>query len=144
MRVEEIMLHRVLVLLLALAPFGATSTAAESPQTIAVIGTGDLGDSLGPRFASLGHKVIYGSRDPKAERIAALVARTGAGASAALPADAAAKADIVVLAIPWPAMETVAQSLGDLDGKIVIDPSMPFKQGADGYPDTCSQPPVRR
>ena len=128
------MWHRVLVLVLALSPLGATSTAAESPRTIAVIGTGDLGDSLGPRFASLGHTVIYGSRDPEAERVVALIARTGAGASAALPADAAARADIVVLAIPWPAMETVAQSLGDLDGKIVIDPSMPFKQGADGYP----------
>jgi predicted dinucleotide-binding enzyme len=31
-------------------------------------------------------------------------------------------------------METVAQSLGDLDGKIVIDVSMPFDQGEDGYP----------
>ena len=31
-------------------------------------------------------------------------------------------------------METVAQSLGNLDGKIVIDVSMPFEQGDDGYP----------
>ena len=129
------MWHRVLLLVLALSPLGATTSWAESPGTVAVIGTGDLGDSLGPRFASLGYTVIYGSRDPESERVAALVAETGAGASAALPADAAAKADIVVLAIPWPAMETVARSLGDLDGKIVIDPSMPFKQGADGYPE---------
>ena len=129
------MWHRVLLLVLALSPLGATTSWAESPGTVAVIGTGDLGDSLGPRFASLGYTVIYGSRDPESEHIAALVAETGTGASAALPADAAADADIVVLAIPWPAMETVARSLGDLDGKIVIDPSMPFKQGADGYPE---------
>ena len=32
-------------------------------------------------------------------------------------------------------METVAQSLGDLKGKIVIDISMPFRQGKDGYPE---------
>jgi predicted dinucleotide-binding enzyme len=31
-------------------------------------------------------------------------------------------------------METVAQNLGDLDGKIVIDVSMPYEQGDDGYP----------
>ncbi|MEK6247232.1 MAG: hypothetical protein N2C12_03575, partial [Planctomycetales bacterium] len=28
----------------------------------------------------------------------------------------------------------VAQSLGDLDGKIIIDVSMPFEQAEDGYP----------
>ena len=64
-----------------------------------------------------------------------LVERTGDAASAATPAQAAANADIVVLAVPWPAMETVAQKLGDLAGKIVIDISMPFKQGEDGYPE---------
>ena len=31
-------------------------------------------------------------------------------------------------------METVAQNLGNLDGKIVIDVSMPFDQDEDGYP----------
>ena len=30
-------------------------------------------------------------------------------------------------------METVAQNLGSLDGKIVIDISFPHEQGDDGY-----------
>ena len=30
--------------------------------------------------------------------------------------------------------ETVAQNLGELDGKIIIDVSMFFQQGEDGYP----------
>jgi predicted dinucleotide-binding enzyme len=30
-------------------------------------------------------------------------------------------------------METVAQNLGSLDGKIIIDPSMPSAAGEDGY-----------
>jgi predicted dinucleotide-binding enzyme len=47
---------------------------------------------------------------------------------------AAQQAEIVVMAVPWPAMETVAQNLGDLNGKIIIDVSMPFKQADDGYP----------
>jgi hypothetical protein len=111
----------------------ATCNAAET-EVVAVIGTGDMGDTLGPRFAGLGYRVIYGSRDPQGEKVKELVARTGNAASAATPAEAAAKATIVVLAIPWPAMETVAQNLGDLGGKIVIDISMPFKQGDDGYP----------
>jgi predicted dinucleotide-binding enzyme len=100
-----------------------------------VIGTGDMGDTLGPRLAGIGYQVIYGSRDPQGEKVQSLVARTGHGASAAAQADAAAKADIVVLAVPWPAMEKVAQSLGGLKGKIVIDISMPFRQAKDGYPE---------
>ena len=116
----------------------ATCDAAE-PETVAVIGTGDMGDTLGPRFAGLGYRVIYGSRDPQSEKVQALVMRTGHAASAAAPAAAAAEADIVVLAVPWPAMETVAQKLGKLDGKIVIDISMPFKQGEDGYPEPLLQ-----
>jgi len=108
---------------------------AATPEVVAVIGTGDMGDTIGPRFAGLGYRVIYGSRDPGSEKVQALVARTGHAASAAAPAAAAAQADIVVLAVPWPAMESVAQNLGDLGGKIVIDISMPFKQGEDGYPE---------
>lgn len=115
-----------------------TCQAAE-PEVVAVIGTGDMGDTLGPRFSGLGYRVIYGSRDPQSEKVKGLVARTGNHAKAATPAEAAAEADIVVLAVPWPAMETVAQNLGDLGGKIVIDISMPFRQGDDGYPEPLLQ-----
>ncbi len=107
---------------------------ADMKQTVAVIGTGDMGDSLGPQFARLGYRVVYGSRDPESEKVRELVQMTGAGASAASPAEAAQQGDIVLMLVPWPAMEEVAQSLGDLDGKIVVDVSMPFEQGEDGYP----------
>ena len=103
-------------------------------EVIAVIGTGDMGDSIGPRFAELGFKVVYGSRTPDSEKVTALVAKTGNGAVAKGQLDAAQMGDIVVLAVPWPAMETVATSIGNLDGKIIIDVSMPWDQADDGYP----------
>jgi len=118
----------------AVAMFGAIVCHAASVETVAVIGTGDMGDTLGPRFADLGYRVVYGSRSPDSERVKALVKMTGENASAATPANAAGQADIVLMLVPWPAMESVAQSLGDLSDKIVIDVSMPFKQGEDGYP----------
>jgi predicted dinucleotide-binding enzyme len=123
---------------LAAILWAATCNAAES-EVVAVIGTGDMGDTLGPRLAKLGYRVIYGSRNPQGEKVQGLVRQTGNAASAATPAEAAAEASIVVLAVPWPAMETVAQNLGDLGGKIVIDISMPFKQGNDGYPEPLLQ-----
>ena len=120
-----------LITLIIIAWTGCTSANAE---TVAVIGTGDMGDSLGPRFAKLGYEVVYGSRNPESDRVRSLVKKTGNNASAKSQKEAAQQANIVLLLIPWPAMETVAQSLGDLSGKIVVDVSMPFEQGDDGYP----------
>jgi len=105
-------------------------------ETIAIIGTGDLGDSFGVRLAELGYTVVYGSRTPDSERVKKLVVSTGNGASAASQQEAAQQGDIVFLPIPWPAMETAAKVLGDLDGKIVVDPSVPWTQGDDGYPES--------
>lgn len=113
--------------------FAVGGNAADM-EIVAVIGTGDMGDSMGPRFAGLGYRVVYGSRNPGSDRVQALVKKTGKNVTATTQMEAAQQADIVMLLVPWPPMETVAQNLGNLDGKIVIDVSMPFEQGDDGYP----------
>jgi predicted dinucleotide-binding enzyme len=92
-----------------------------SAETVAVIGTGRVGSALGPRFAALDYKVVYGSRNPSSDDVVALVARTGGEAAAATQQDAAIQAEIIVLAIPWSATGQVVKDLGDLDGKIIID-----------------------
>jgi predicted dinucleotide-binding enzyme len=112
----------------------APQMLASDRETVAVIGTGDMGDSFGPRLAELGYSVVYGSRSPDSEKTQALVARTGHSAIALSQLEAAQSGDIVILAVGWPAMETVARNLGDLKGKIVIDVSLPWAQGEDGYP----------
>jgi len=109
---------------------------AQSDKTVAIIGTGDVGDSLGPKLAEIGYRVVYGSRDPSRDSVQALVEKTGPDATAASQKAAAQSAGIVVIAVPWPAMEEVAQNLGNLDGKIVADVSFPFEQGPDGYPQS--------
>ena len=97
------------------------ATGSAELETVAVIGTGRVGSALGPRFAGLGHTVIYGSREPASERVAMLVQRTGPGTRAAKPGEAAAAAQIVVLAVPWSATRQTLDELGGLAGKIVID-----------------------
>ncbi len=99
---------------------GSSSVSAE---TIAVIGTGNVGGALGPRFSELGHDIIYGSRQPQRADVQALVARTHGNARAMLPAEAAAAADIVVMATKWADAEVALKSLGDLSGKIILDPN---------------------
>lgn len=118
--------------LIASAGYVAADDADAMP-TVGIIGTGDMGDSLGPRFAELGYTVVFGSRNPTGEKAQRVVKLTGGSARATTQKEAAQAADIVVTVVPWPAMETVAQNLGSLDGKIVIDPSMPSDAGDDGY-----------
>ena len=116
----------------AASALGATESAAE---TIALIGTGNVGSALGQRFAEAGHEIVYGSRDPAAADVRALVEATGHGAAATTPAQAAARSDIVVLAVPWSAAEDVVRGLGDLRGKIIVDPTNPRLMASDGFAD---------
>ena len=106
-------------------------------DTIAIIGTDQVANALGPRFAAQGHTIVYGSRNPDRIRVRELVARTGPNASAMLQSEAAADADIVVLAVPWDVVEAVVANLGELKGKIVIDPTNPrvvLEDGLRWYP----------
>ena len=117
------MSYRAIVAILALI-LGAPALA----DTIAVIGTGDVGGALGPEFAAQGHTIVYGSRDPQRGKVKELVEKTGDLASATTPAEAAAQADIVVLAVPGLMVEEITKSLGDLSGKIIIDPTNPLER----------------
>ncbi len=123
----RILMAGVLVLAVALG-----APAPVSAETIAVIGTGNVGGALGPQFAKLGHDIIYGSREPRRQDVQALVARTSGDAVAMLPADAAADADIVVIAVSWGGAENAVMSLGDLSGKIILDPTNAVRRDADG------------
>ena len=117
------MSYRIVLAVLALM-LGAPAFA----DTIAIIGTGDVGSALGPEFAAQGHTIVYGSREPQRSKVKKLVERTGDLASATTPADAAAQADIVVLAVPGLLVEEITESLGDLSGKIIIDPTNPLQR----------------
>lgn len=103
---------------------GCSATQAQNQQeTIAIIGTGNVGSSLGKIWADNGHRIIYGSRSAPSDRVQELVRVTGNGALATSQAEAAASADIVMIPIPPTAIEEVISALGNLDGKIIIDPT---------------------
>ena len=105
--------------------------AQSNDKTVAVIGTGRMGGAFGAAFARLGYKVIYGSRTPGDERVKGVV-KTTSGATAATPKDAAMAAGIVVIATPWNATEATIKSLGDLSGKLVLDPTNAISFGKGG------------
>jgi len=107
------------------------STMAQDDKTIAVIGTGRMGGAFGKLFSGAGYKVIYGSRNPADEKVLSLVKGTPNGAAMSAK-DAAAKAGIVVLATPWNATEATIKGMGDLTGKLILDPTNAISFGKDG------------
>ena len=119
------------------AVFCAAMAAQASADTIAIIGTGTVGTLLGPEWAKKGHTIIYGSRTPDSDKVKALVKATPKG-SASTSQAAAAKAGIVLLAVPGGAAVDTAKGLGDLKGKIIIDAtnSLAMKDGKVMDPDS--------
>jgi predicted dinucleotide-binding enzyme len=86
---------------------------------IAIIGAGNVGGALARGFSRAGHHIVLGVRDAADAKAAALA--PAIGADVRRPAEAAATADVVVLALPWDSAEGAAKALGGLNGKIVID-----------------------
>ena len=100
---------------------------------IAIIGAGNVGGTLGAAWAQkAGHDILFGVRNPGAEKTQALVQKIGGKARAVAPADATAAADFIVLTTPWPQAEAAIRSIGNVNGKIILDATNPLARGADG------------
>ena len=107
--------------------------ALESAVLAVLGGTGEQGRGLARRFALAGHQVVIGSR--AAERAQAAAEELGGGqVTGAGNAEAAAKGDVVIVAVPWEGHRELLQDLAPvLAGKVVIDCVNPLgfdKQGA--------------
>jgi 8-hydroxy-5-deazaflavin:NADPH oxidoreductase len=42
------------------------------------------------------------------------------------PAEATARADVIVLAVPWKALEDTVAQLGEVEGRVVVDVTVPY------------------
>jgi predicted dinucleotide-binding enzyme len=89
---------------------------------IAIIGTGKMGRGFAIAL-SPHHEVVFGSRDPRRTR---KVLRSTGAADVLSPEEAVAGADVVVLAVPWTAVEEITARLKGLDGTVVIDVTVPY------------------
>ncbi len=93
-------------------------------MNIGIIGAGGIGTAFAAHAAKAGYEVILSnSRGPQS--LAAAVARLGPRASAATR-EAAAQADIVVLAVTWNHVETALAGLPPWNGRILVDATNPI------------------
>jgi len=104
---------------------------------IAVLGAGNIGGTLGRKWAQAGHKVTFGVTDPSGPKSQALRAELGDEVAIGSAADALSAGDIVLVAVPGAAVEqTVAQNAALLDGKVIIDAAN--NMGSGGSPNSLA------
>jgi predicted dinucleotide-binding enzyme len=99
-------------------------------MAISILGAGSVGMALAQAFIGKGESVTFGVRDPAKYRhaVGALGAAAGVG-----PATAAITAsDLVVLAVPYGAAESIARSVADWRGRILVDATNPLATGLAG------------
>lgn len=114
--------------------------AQDAKGKIAILGTGKLGQALATCWVRAGHAIVFGSRTPNDERHLKIAKGLGSGASVATPREAAAQADVVVFALPWKPAQELVPTLGDLSGKVIIDPMNAPLKVIDGYPARSDEP----
>lgn len=102
-----------------------------TPIRVGVIGSGNIGGTLGALWVRAGHPVLFSSRNP--ERLKEMVDGLGPLARAGTPAEAAAFGDAVLVAVPYAALPELGRDLSrELAGKVVLDAcnAVPARDGA--------------
>jgi len=99
---------------------------------IAIIGAGNVGGTLGGRWAKNGHQVVFGVRNPADPKHKKVLEAAGSNGSLASVKDAAKDAAVVVLTTPWEGTEEAIRSVGGLAGKLVVDATNPLIMNPEG------------
>ena len=89
---------------------------------IGIIGSGNIGGNIGKNWAKAGHEVMFSSRHP--EELESMA--EDVGAKVGTTEEAAEFGDVILLAIPYGKVPNVAEQIGSLDNKILIDAGNPY------------------
>src|SRR5690606_25754246 len=114
-------LSGIAVLNATLGPATASAqTAANQGTKIGIIGSGQIGGTIGGLWVRAGHPVFFSSRHP--EQLKGLVSRLGPLAQAG-PVDQAIEfGDVLFIAVPYGAIPQIGRDYGKaLTGMIMLD-----------------------
>jgi 8-hydroxy-5-deazaflavin:NADPH oxidoreductase len=100
-------------------------------MTTAIIGVGNIGNSVARHLVDGGERVVLATRDES--NATALASQLGGLASATSVKKAITEADVVVFAVWLDTLkELIVQHADLLRGKVVVDPSNPVAQDTNG------------
>lgn len=115
---------------------------------IAIIGLGNVGGALARNLASKGHQLLLGVRNPADPELQQKW--SGTAYKLLPPAEAASRAEVIILALPVPALVPVLQSIGQLPGKVMIDSTNavfgkpePYATGYEAIKDICKADAIK-
>jgi 8-hydroxy-5-deazaflavin:NADPH oxidoreductase len=107
----------------------ASDRSYTEPVRIAIVGAGRIGGNAARLWSRAGHDVVICfSRHP--DELAARAGELGDHVGVAAPAQAVAGADVVLLAVPWGAIDQALEEAGPLAGKVVVDATNQYGPGA--------------
>jgi 8-hydroxy-5-deazaflavin:NADPH oxidoreductase len=101
----------------------------EVVMKIGIVGAGNVGGTLGRRWAKKGHSVLFGVRNPDAEKVRALLDTAGENCCAERLEDLSPRVDVILLATPYDALRAVISALGPMRNTILIDATNPLAPG---------------
>lgn len=100
---------------------------------IGFIGTGQVGGTLAKRLGSKGHSVFLASRGNPTTELDVLVRSIGANAQAMSIQESILASELIILATPWAAVESIAKENAEaLKNKILVDCTNPLKPDLSG------------
>jgi predicted dinucleotide-binding enzyme len=116
-------------LLLGAASFAAITTILQptrlfaqgsSPTRIGIIGSGNIGGTIGGLWVKKGHSVFFSSRHP--DELKDMVAKLGSLAQAGTVEQAVAFGDVLFIAVPYGAMPQIGKDYSAaMKGKVMLD-----------------------
>lgn len=124
------------------APFGNSAVSSVGPMTntthctgatrrVAVIGVGNMAYALGALWSARGHAITIGGRS--IDKAWSMAAQIGRGTTVSEMSEAVDGAEVVLLAVPWVAIEDVLLQVGahtgSLAGATIVDPTNPVEHG---------------
>jgi hypothetical protein len=96
---------------------------------IGILGSGNIGGTLGKKWAAAGHEVVFGARDTTAPKHGPLLEACGPNADVVTASESITFGEVVLLAVPATVVDgTLAEHGSLLKGKIVIDATNKIRQ----------------
>jgi predicted dinucleotide-binding enzyme len=109
-------------------------------MNISIIGPGNMGANLGKLWNNKGHKIFFAGITPAESRTASDALN---GSEYGTVAEAFSASDVIILAMPYSALNDVLSKAGDMKDKILVDiinPLTPDIRGlVIGCNDSCAE-----
>lgn len=99
---------------------------------IAIIGHGNVGGALAKSWATAGHEILVGARNPQDAKAQALSEHQHISLRS-IP-EAVAEAETILVATPPHAAVSLVESWGETSGKVIIDATNAVRVKPDPYP----------